>query len=121
MTKVILVIDDSTSIRKMVSFILRGAGYEVIEAIDGLDGLEKAKVNSVHLVLTDQNMPRMDGVELVRQLRAQAQHKTTPILMSTTDTSDAMRAQGRTAGVTGLLVKPFEPQKLIDLVRQVIG
>jgi two-component system, chemotaxis family, chemotaxis protein CheY len=121
MTKTILAVDDSASIRQMVSFTLKSAGYEVIEAVDGMDGLDKAKSKSVALVLTDQNMPRMDGLTLIRSLRASSQYATTPILMLTTESSDAMKAQGRAAGATGWLVKPFDPQKLIEVVRKVIG
>lgn len=121
MAKTILAVDDSASIRQMVSFTLKSAGYDVIEAVDGMDGLEKAKARSVDLVLTDQNMPRMDGLTLIKNLRTTPQYKATPILMLTTESSDAMKAQGRSAGATGWLVKPFDPQKLIEVVRKVIG
>jgi two-component system chemotaxis response regulator CheY len=121
MSKTILAVDDSASIRQMVAFTLKSSGYEVVEAIDGMDGLEKAKSKTFNLVLTDQNMPRMDGLNLIKNLRAMAQYKTTPILMLTTESSDAMKAQGRAAGATGWLVKPFDPQKLVDVVKKVIG
>lgn len=121
MAKTILAVDDSASIRQMVSFTLKSAGYEVIEAVDGMDGLEKAKAKSVNLILTDQNMPRMDGITLVKSLRALPQYASTPILMLTTESSDDMKTQGRAAGATGWLVKPFDPQKLIEVVRKVIG
>ncbi len=121
MAKTILAVDDSASIRQMVSFTLKSAGYDVIEAVDGMDGLEKAKVKNADLVLSDQNMPRMDGLTLIRNLRGLAQYKTVPILMLTTESSDAMKSQGRAAGATGWLVKPFDPQKLIEVVRKVIG
>ncbi len=121
MAKTILAVDDSTSIRQMVSFTLKSSGYEVIEAIDGMDGLEKAKTKTFNLVLTDQNMPRMDGLTLIKNLRNLPQYKTTPILMLTTESSDAMKSQGRAAGATGWLVKPFDPQKLIEVVKKVIG
>ena len=121
MAKTILAVDDSASIRQMVSFTLKSAGYEVIEAVDGQDGLDKAKARSVNLVLTDQNMPRMDGLTLTKSLRAMPQYASTPILRLTTESSDAMKAQGRAAGATGWLVKPFDPQKLIEVVRKVIG
>lgn len=121
MAKTILAVDDSASIRQMVSFTLKSAGYEVVEAVDGMDGLEKAKLRSINLILTDQNMPRMDGLTLIRSLRSQSQYKTTPILMLTTESSEAMKSQGRAAGATGWLVKPFDPQKLIEVVRKVIG
>jgi two-component system chemotaxis response regulator CheY len=121
MAKTILAVDDSASIRQMVAFTLKSAGYVVVEAVDGQDGLEKAKAKSVSLVLTDQNMPRMDGISLVKQLRALPQHKTTPILMLTTESSDQMKAQGKAAGATGWLVKPFDPTKLLEVVKKVIG
>lgn len=121
MAKTILAVDDSASIRQMVSFTLKSAGYEVVEAVDGQDGLDKAKSRSINLVLTDQNMARMDGLTLIRNLRALPQYASTPILMLTTESSDAMKSQGRAAGATGWLVKPFDPQKLIEVVRKVIG
>ena len=120
MAKTILAVDDSASIRQMVSFTLKSAGYEVVEAVDGMDGLEKAKSRSVNLVLTDQNMPRMDGLTLIKNLRATPQYKATPILMLTTESSDAMKAQGRAAGATGWLVKPFDPVRLIEVIQKVI-
>ena len=121
MPKSILAIDDSASIRQMVTFTLKSSGYEVVEAVDGMDGLEKAKGNTFNLVLTDQNMPRMDGLTLIKSLRSLPQYKTTPILMLTTESSDAMKQQGRAAGATGWLVKPFDPQKLVEVVKKVIG
>ncbi len=121
MSKTILTVDDSASIRQMVSFTLKSAGYTVLEAIDGADGLSKAKMKSVDLVLTDQNMPNMDGLTLIKSLRMLPQYKSTPILMLTTESSDAMKASGRAAGATGWLVKPFDPQKLIEVVKKVVG
>ncbi|NTV69396.1 MAG: response regulator [Azonexaceae bacterium] len=121
MAKTILAVDDSASIRQMVSFTLKSAGYDVVEAVDGQDGLDKAKTKSINLVLTDQNMPRMDGLTLIKNLRGMPQYASTPILMLTTESSDAMKSQGRAAGATGWLVKPFDPQKLIEVVRKVIG
>lgn len=117
MAKTILAVDDSASIRQMVTFTLKSSGYEVVEAVDGMDGLDKAKAKSVNLVLTDQNMPRMDGLTLIKSLRALPQYKSVPILMLTTESSEAMKAQGRAAGATGWLVKPFDPQKLIEVVK----
>lgn len=121
MAKSILAIDDSASIRQMVGFTLKSSGYEVVEAVDGMDGLEKAKGKSFNLILTDQNMPRMDGLTLIKSLRALPQYKTVPILMLTTESSDGMKQQGRAAGATGWLVKPFDPQKLVEVVKKVIG
>lgn len=121
MEKTVLAIDDSASIRQMVSFTLKSSGYSVIEAVDGVDGLDKARNKTVNLVPTDQNMPRMDGLTLIKSLRGMTQYKSVPILMLTTESSDAMKAQGRAAGATGWLVKPFDPQKLIEVVKKVIG
>ena len=121
MNKTILAVDDSPSIRQMVAFTLKSAGYALIEAADGNDGLSKAQAGKPDLVLTDQNMPGMDGLSLIRALRALPQFKATPILMLTTESSDAMKAQGKAAGATGWLVKPFDPQKLVDVVKKVIG
>jgi two-component system chemotaxis response regulator CheY len=121
MAKSVLSVDDSASIRQMVAFTLKTAGYEVIEAVDGQDGLAKAKSKTVDLVLTDQNMPKMDGLTLIKTLRGLPQYKATPILMLTTESSDAMKAQGKAAGATGWLVKPFDPQKLLEVVKKVIG
>jgi two-component system chemotaxis response regulator CheY len=116
----ILAVDDSASMRQMVAFTLKGAGYNVIEAADGQEAYDKAKGESVDLVLTDQNMPRMDGITLVKNLRALATYSSTPILILTTESSDEMKAMGRAAGATGWLVKPFDPGKLLDVVRKVI-
>ena len=121
MAKMVLTVDDSASIRQMVAFTLKSAGYEVIEAADGNAGLAQAKSNAVSLVLTDQNMPGMDGLSLIKALRALPNYNSTPILMLTTESSDTMKSQGRAAGATGWLVKPFDPQKLLEVVRKVIG
>lgn len=121
MAKTILTVDDSPSIRQMVTFTLKSAGYEVTEAVDGQDGLDKAKLKSFDLIFTDQNMPRMDGITLIKNLRNQPQYKSVPILMLTTESGDDMKAMGRAAGATGWLVKPFDPQKLLEVVKKVIG
>lgn len=121
MAKTVLTVDDSPSIRQMVSFTLKSAGYEVLEANDGQDGLDKARGKAVDLILTDQNMPRMDGITLIKALRGMPTYKSTPILMLTTESGDTMKQQGKAAGATGWLVKPFDPQKLIEVVRKVIG
>ncbi len=123
MAKTILAVDDSTSIRQMVAFTLKSAGYIVIEAADGVEGLAKAKANAhvINLVLTDQNMPNMDGLTLIKTLRGLPEFSATPILMLTTESSDAMKMQGKAAGATGWLVKPFDPHKLLEVVKKVIG
>ena len=116
----ILAVDDSPSMRKMVSFTLTGAGYHVVEAVDGQDAYEKAQTHAIDLVLADQNMPRLDGLGLTRMLRQDARFKTIPILILTTESSDQMKQAGRAAGATGWLVKPFDPTRLIEVIQKVI-
>ena len=116
----ILAVDDSASMRKMVSFTLIGAGFKVVEAVDGVDAYEKAQQHSFSLVLTDQNMPRLDGIGLTRKLREHPNFAQTPILILTTESSDQMKQAGRAAGATGWLVKPFDPQRLIEVIHKVI-
>ena len=116
----ILAVDDSPSMRKMVSFTLSGAGFRVVEAIDGEDALEKAQKEQVDLVLVDQNMPRLDGIGLTRKLREDPRYQNTPILILTTESSDQMKQAGREAGATGWLVKPFNPHRLIEVIQKVI-
>jgi two-component system chemotaxis response regulator CheY len=121
MAKTILAVDDSGSLRQMVAFSLKAAGYDVVQAVDGQDGLNKAKEKTVDLVLTDQNMPIMDGLTLIKHLRELGSYKTVPILMLTTESSDEMKAKGKAAGANGWLVKPFDPKRLIEVVQKVIG
>ena len=116
----ILAVDDSPSMRKMVSFTLAGAGYQVVEAVDGMDALEKAEHQHIDLVLVDQNMPRLDGIGLTRRLREHPRFKNTPILILTTESSDQMKQAGKAAGATGWLVKPFDPNRLIEVLQKVI-
>lgn len=116
----ILAVDDSASMRQMVSFTLKSAGYQVTEAVDGQDAFDKASSRSFDLVLTDQNMPKLDGIGLTKKLREHPQFKATPILILTTESSDQMKQAGRAAGATGWLVKPFDPAKLIEVIRKVI-
>lgn len=121
MAKTILTVDDSGSLRQMLAFSLKAAGYGVIEAVDGLDGLDKAKQQTVDLVLTDQNMPGMDGLSLIKALRGLKNYKSVPILMLTTESGDEMKAMGRAAGANGWLVKPFDPARLTEVVKKLIG
>jgi len=117
----ILAVDDSASMRQMVSFTLKGAGYDVIEAEDGQKALDKAKAGAVDLVLTDVNMPVMDGIELVKNLRTLPDYKFTPILMLTTESAGDKKIQGKNAGATGWLVKPFNPEQLLATIKKVMG
>jgi two-component system chemotaxis response regulator CheY len=121
MAKTILAVDDSGSLRQMVAFSLNAAGYDVVQAVDGQDGLNKAKEKTVDLVLTDQNMPIMDGLTLIKNLRDLGSYQKVPILMLTTESSDEMKAKGKAAGANGWLVKPFDPKRLIEVVQKVIG
>jgi two-component system chemotaxis response regulator CheY len=116
----ILAVDDSASMRKMVSFTLTGAGYHVVEAVDGQDAWNKAQQHSIDLVLTDQNMPNLDGLGLTRKLREHPKFKTVPILILTTESSDQMKQLGRAAGATGWMVKPFDPTRLLEVIQKVI-
>lgn len=122
MTQTILTVDDSPSIRQMVAATLRRGGYTVVEAVDGLDALERAgQHDDVALVLTDQNMPNMDGLTLTRNLRAHERYARTPILMLTTESSPEMKAAGKAAGLTGWMVKPFDPKTLLAVLDKVLG
>ncbi len=121
MSKNVLTVDDSPSLRQMVAFTLKGAGYRVVEAADGRDGLAKARAEHFELVLTDQNMPQMDGLQLIEALRAIPDYKRVPIVMLTTESSADMKTKGRAAGATGWMVKPFDPSRLLEVVQKVIG
>lgn len=117
----ILIVDDSASMRQMVSFTLAGAGHQVTEAPDGEDALELAKAGGgFDLVLSDVNMPKMDGISLVKALRALAAFKFTPILMLTTESGSDKKTEGKSAGATGWIVKPFSPDQLIATVNKVL-
>lgn len=121
MAKKILTVDDSKTMRDMVSFTLKGAGFDVFEAADGKLGLEALKNQKADVIITDLNMPNMNGFELIRALRADPAHKFTPILLLTTEGDDAKKAEGKAAGATGWITKPFNPEKLIDVVKKVSG
>jgi len=119
--KKVLTVDDSRTMRDMVTFTLKGAGYDVLEAGDGQQALTVIAANKVDLVITDLNMPVMDGLTLIKRLRAAPAHRTLPILMLTTESDEKKKAEGRTAGATGWIVKPFNPEKLISVVQKVCG
>ncbi len=121
MSKKILSVDDSASIRQMVSFTLKKEGYEVIEAVDGRDALEKLKGSGVDMVLTDLNMPNLDGIGLIKAMRSDPALKFTPAIMLTTESQGEKKDAGRQAGATGWIVKPFKPEQLVSVVKKVLG
>lgn len=116
----ILAVDDSASMRQMVSFTLKGAGHEVVEASDGVEALTFAKGAGVDLVISDVNMPNMDGITLIGELRKLPTYKFTPMLMLTTESSGDKKMQGKNAGATGWIVKPFNPDQLLTTVKKVL-
>jgi two-component system chemotaxis response regulator CheY len=116
----ILIADDSATIRQMAGFCLRDAGYQVIEAVDGQDALDKLSQQKVNLLLTDLYMPHMDGIALAKQVRALSQYRCMPILILTTEAQPAKKAEGQAAGVSGWFVKPFEPAQLIKVIKRLI-
>jgi two-component system chemotaxis response regulator CheY len=117
----ILAVDDSASMRQMVSFTLKGAGYTVVEAVDGLDALNKAKAQTFDCIVTDVNMPNKDGIALIKDLRALPNYKFTPMLMLTTESGMDKKQQGKEAGATGWIVKPFNPDQLLKTIQKVMG
>ncbi|MBR2361734.1 MAG: response regulator [Spirochaetaceae bacterium] len=120
-TRRILAVDDSVSIRKSISFILGQEGFEVVEAENGSDGLNKSKGEKFGLIITDINMPIMDGIQFIKELRSTAEHKFTPIIVLTTENQDSKMQEGKAAGATGWIVKPFTSEKLIAVVKKIIG
>jgi len=120
MSKSILVVDDTRSMRAMVASVLQGAGYEVEEAGDGVEALELARKRVFDLVVTDHNMPRMDGVTLVRELRTLANYDPVALIVLSTEASPELKQKGREAGATGWMAKPFDPQRMLDIVGQFI-
>ena len=120
MTRTIMTVDDSTSMRQMVKATLQSAGYGVVEAADGQEALDYARENSVDLVISDVNMPRMDGITLVHELRALATYRLTPLLLLTTESSQDKKLEGKRAGATGWIVKPFNPQQLLATLQKLL-
>jgi two-component system chemotaxis response regulator CheY len=118
--KTALVVDDSASMRQMLSFTLTKAGYEVVQSANGREGLLALAGNrAIDLVITDLNMPVMDGIEFIKQLRTRPNHKFTPVLMLTTEAAQDRKMEGKAAGATGWLVKPFDPDKLLAILAKV--
>jgi two-component system, chemotaxis family, chemotaxis protein CheY len=118
-SKTVLVVDDSVSMRQMVAYTLQQAGFSVLQGGDGQEGLDKLQGQRVELIITDVNMPTMDGITFVKNVRALPNYKYTPILMLTTESQAATRQQGKAAGATGWLVKPFEPNQFLQIVAKV--
>lgn len=120
MSKVALVVDDSTSMRQMVSFTLQSIGFDTIEGGNGCEALEVAGEKPLDLVITDLNMPEMDGITLIKELRAKPNYKFTPILLLTTESQEQKKQEGKAAGATGWMVKPFNTDQLLTVVRKVV-
>ena len=121
MAKVIMTADDSTSVRQMVTFTLKQGGYEVVEAVDGKDALQKLGSHKVDMLITDLNMPNLDGIGLIKGARALSGCKFIPIIMLTTESQDSRKQEGKAAGATGWIVKPFKPEQLMAVVKKVLG
>jgi two-component system, chemotaxis family, chemotaxis protein CheY len=117
----ILTVDDSASIRLTTRIALTGAGYTVTEAVDGADGLDKMKTGNFDLIVTDLNMPNMDGLTMIRSLRQLPAYMGTPVVFLTTESDGELKQQAKSAGATGWLTKPFEPDTLVKIVRKVLG
>lgn len=119
MNRRILVVDDSPTMRRLASSTLRSAGYDVVEAEHGQDGVDRLAEGNIHAVVTDLNMPVMDGLTFTEWMRTNPATAAMPVLMVTTEASDEMRQKGRVAGATGWITKPYTPQKLIGSVRRI--
>ena len=115
-----MIVDDSASIRQLVDFTLKDAGFNVITAVNGRDAVGKASGEKIDMVVTDLNMPEMDGLELIRQLRQIPSYKFTPIIMLTTESQEAKKAEGKSAGASGWIVKPFKPDQLLSVVQRLL-
>ncbi|GBD97800.1 MAG TPA: response regulator [Nitrospirae bacterium] len=120
MGKTILIVDDSASMRQLVTFALKDAGYDVIAAVDGKDAIVKLSGTKADMVVTDLNMPNMDGIELIKQIRSTAAFKFIPVVMLTTESQESRKQEGKQAGASGWLVKPFTPEKLIDVIKKFV-
>lgn len=120
MSKTILIVDDSASLRQVVAIALRGAGYDVIEACDGKDALGKMSGQKIHLIISDVNMPNMDGISYVKEVKQLPAYKFTPIIMLTTESQEAKKQEGQAAGAKAWVVKPFQPQQMLSAVAKLI-
>jgi len=120
MAKNVLVVDDSSSVRQVVGIALKSAGYDVIEASDGKDALSKLTGQKVHLIISDVNMPNMDGITFVKEVKKLANYKFTPIIMLTTESQESKKAEGQAAGAKAWVVKPFQPAQMLASVSKLI-
>mgnify|MGYP001585560813 CR=1 FL=1 len=120
MAKTIMVVDDSASLRQVVSIALRGAGYDVIEGCDGKDALDKLTGQKVHLVISDVNMPNMDGITFVKNLKQMPAYKFTPVIMLTTESQEGKKQEGQAAGAKAWVVKPFQPAQMLAAVAKLV-
>jgi len=120
MAKTIMIVDDSTSVRQVIGITLRGAGYEVIEGCDGSDALARLDGRKVHLIISDVNMPNMDGITFVKQVKTLPNYKFTPVIMLTTESADEKKREGQAAGAKAWVVKPFKPDVLLNAVQKLI-
>ena len=120
MSKTIMIVDDSTSLRQVVGITLKGAGYEVIEGSDGKDALSKLRGQKVHLVISDVNMPNMDGISFVKALKQMPSYKFTPVIMLTTESQEEKKREGQAAGAKAWMVKPFRPEMLLGAVQKLV-
>jgi two-component system, chemotaxis family, chemotaxis protein CheY len=120
MAKTVLIVDDSSSVRQVVSITLKQAGYDVVAAVDGADALTKLDGRKYHLVISDVNMPRLDGISLLKQLKAMPAYRFTPVLMLTTEAGESKRQEGKAAGAKAWAVKPFQPEQLLDVVSKLV-
>lgn len=121
MAKTIMIVDDSASLRQVVSIALKSSGYDVIESTDGKDALAKLTGRKVHLIISDVNMPNMDGISFVKALKQDPQHRFTPVIMLTTEAEAAKKAEGQAAGAKAWVVKPFQPAQMLDAVKKLIA
>ncbi|CAH1195737.1 Chemotaxis regulator - transmits chemoreceptor signals to flagelllar motor components CheY [Candidatus Nitrotoga sp. BS] len=120
MGKAILIVDDSASVRQVVSIALKGAGYDVIEGCDGKDALTKLNGQKIHLIISDVNMPNMDGITFVKEVKKLANYKFTPIIMLTTESQEGKKQEGQAAGAKAWVVKPFQPAQMLAAVSKLI-
>lgn len=120
MAKTIMIVDDSASLRQVVSIALKGAGYETVEACDGKDALNKLDGRKLHLIISDVNMPNMDGLSFVRAAKQLPAYKFTPVIMLTTEVSDAKKQEGQAAGAKAWVVKPFQPAQMLTAVSKLV-